>query len=107
MNNSHLLILVITASLVTIALRAVPFFIFNPKKGMPLVIKRVAYLLPTAIMGVLVIYCFKDYIVSPAMESIAAALAGIFVVVLHLWKRNTLLSIAVGTAVYMILIRVM
>lgn len=105
-STSYLIILVLTASIVTIFLRAVPFIIFNGQNKMPNGVKRVADLLPTAIMGVLVVYCFKGYIVTPNSEGIAAIIAAAIVVLIHLWKKNTLLSIALGTAVYMILIRI-
>ena len=40
------------------------------------------------------------------LAALAVALAVAAVVVLHLWKKNVLLSIAGGTALYMVLLQV-
>lgn len=117
-NVTDSLILVLTAAAVTFLLRAIPFLIFSGGRQMPLRIKRVVGLLPAAIMGVLVIYCLKgDIISAQAMISsqetagiggVLATVAALLVVVgVHLKKRNTLLSIAAGTIVYMVLLRVL
>ena len=63
-------------------------------------------MLPYAIMGMLVVYCLKDTTVLSWPYGIPELLACIVVVLLHLWRKNTLLSIAVGTACYMVLIQV-
>ena len=57
-------------------------------------------------MGMLVVYCLKDTTVLSWPYGIPELLACIVVVLLHLWRKNTLLSIAVGTACYMVLIQV-
>lgn len=83
---------------------------------MPPRLRRVVGFLPAAIMGVLVIYCLKGDILSAEdiitgkhtegiKSLIATAPALITVVLIHLKKRNTLLSIAAGTIVYMLLLR--
>ncbi len=100
------LVLILTASAVTILLRVFPFALFGGKRQMPEFLKTVAGLLPPAIIAVLVVYCLKSSIMNVTMESAAAAAATASTALIHLWKRNTLLSIAVGTIVYMVLIRV-
>lgn len=112
------LILVLTAAVMTFLLRAIPFIVFSGGRQMPPRLRRVVGFLPAAIMGVLVIYCLKgDIISTQAMISsketagiggVLATLAALLVVVgVHLKKRNTLLSIAAGTIVYMVLLRVL
>ena len=105
MRNSLLLILV--AALVTFALRALPFVIFSGGREMPTFIKRVADLMPAAIIAVLVIYCIKGELVMPGIGTINSVISIIVVILLHLWKRNILLSIFGGTAVYMMLLRLL
>ena len=104
-STNHALMIIILASLCTILTRAVPFIIWGGKRPMPKVVEHVADKLPTAIMAILVIYCVKG--ISPAAtgEFIGTIIALAAVVILHLWKRNLLLSIAAGTIIYMILIR--
>lgn len=74
---------------------------------MPPMVKKVADVMPPTIIAVLVVYCLKGQITSLTMDSVCAAVAVVSVVVTHLWKRQTLLSVAVGTIVYMVLIRVL
>ena len=63
-------------------------------------------MLPAAMMGLLVVYCLKDYSFTDIGQILPAGAAVLCVVLLHLWRKNTILSIAAGTAVYMALIRV-
>ena len=72
---------------------------------MQAVLKEIADKLPPAIMAVLVIYCRKGPLTVLGTETIAAAIAIAGIVILHLWKRITLLSVAAGTVLYMIFIR--
>ena len=104
MNVTHTIILIAAASIVTIILRAIPFLIFNGKNQMPASVKKVVDALPPAIISVLVVYCVKDYVLVPGSETVAAFTAIIAVALVHLWKKNTLFSIALGTVIYMILI---
>ena len=106
MNNTlYCILLVAVAAIVTLLLRALPFLVLGGKRQMPERLKKTADLLPPAIMGVLVIYCLKDYMLDINVTSYMALISVAAVVALHLWKRNTLLSIAVGTVLYMLLIR--
>ena len=104
--NRHALAIVLVCAAVTILLRALPFVCFGGKKGVPRWVASLGSTLPPAIMAALVIYCLKSVPFSPMADGAKQLLAAAVVVALHLWKRNTLLSIAAGTAVYMILIRI-
>lgn len=99
MNNMYLLIL--TSALVTMIIRFSPFIVF--KKNVPEIIKQLSSKLPYAIMTMLVVYCIKD---TNLTNLIPTVLSIGFVVLIHLKKKNTLLSIALGTLVYMILIHI-
>lgn len=106
-NVLHSILLIAITSVVTFALRAVPFILFGGERKMPPLVQKVADKLPPAIMAVLVIYCLKDSLLSIGAGTLATGIAVVTVVVLHLWKRNTLLSIFAGTAIYMLCIRVL
>ena len=95
------MILIAVVAVITFILRAIPFAVFGGKKEMPETVRQVAELLPAAIIAVLVIYCIKSDLVLPGMGTIATMTAVLVVVILHLWKRNILLSIFGGTVVYM------
>ena len=96
---SALLIAVMSAA--TILLRAAPFLIFRKKT--PAYILYLGRVLPAAIIGMLVIYCLKDTNLLSAPYGAPELIAGLLVAGLQAWKRNILLSILAGTAVYMLL----
>lgn len=88
----------------TMVTRFLPFFIFPEGKEPPRFITYLGKVLPYAVTGLLVVYCLKDAPSAPAhgaLEAIAIAAIYLF----HRWKHNTLLSIAGGTAVYMLLVQ--
>lgn len=101
--TTHTLILIAVIAAVTIFLRFAPFVIFS--KGMPKQIQYLGTVLPCAIMGMLVVYCLKNVSFIEAPYAIPEVLAVLFVVLLHQWKHNSLISIAGGTIFYMILIQ--
>ena len=106
--DSHLLFLVLAAAVVTFLLRALPFILFSGSRKMPPKVKSVVNALPPAIMGILVIFCLKDPLAKETFDLLSlfeSVISITVVVVLHVLKRNTLLSIFGGTLVYMLLIR--
>ena len=96
--------LIITMAIVTAFLRFLPFFIWNGKKKIPEVILYLGKVLPYSIMAMLVIYCLKSVKLTQIPFGIPEVLASLVVIFLHIWKRNTLVSIVAGTFVYMFLI---
>lgn len=92
-------------ALVTIALRFLPFLIFSGNKKTPAVIEYLGKVLPYSIMGMLVIYCLKGTDFSGPTHGIPEVIASLFVIIIHYLKKNTLLSIAGGTVLYMILVQ--
>ncbi len=106
MSKQYLLGAIVIMSLVTIMLRFIPFWVFKGGKKTPAKIAYLGKVLPHAIMGMLVVYCLKDIAVSSLSGWLPAVVASLTVVALHVWRRNTMLSIVAGTAVYMLLIRI-
>ena len=105
MPDLHSAKLVAVIALVTIALRFLPFLIFSGKRQTPAFISYLGKVLPFAIMGMLVVYCLKDISFTGAPFGIPEILGCAAVAGLHVWKRNTLLSIGVGTVCYMLLVQ--
>ena len=103
--NMHALLIVLICAGVTILLRAAPFFFFGGKDGVPRIVTKLGGMLPAAIMAALVVYCLKGVPFGTFADGARQLLAAAVVVAVHLLRRNTLLSIAAGTAVYMLLIR--
>ena len=105
MNKLHAAAIIAVVALVTAGLRFLPFLIFGESKSTPPLVSYLGRVLPYAIMGMLVIYCLKDVSLFSGSFGIPEALGCIVVVLLHIWKRDTLLSIGAGTVCYMLLVQ--
>ena len=101
----HDILLIIVAVLVTAATRFIPFLIFGEKRKTPAIIEYLGTVLPCAIMGMLVVYCLKDISFLASPFGIPEIISCIVVAALHIWKRNSLLSIGGGTVCYMLLVQ--
>ena len=96
-------VLIGVMAVVTVLLRAMPFILFQKKT--PKYISYLGKVLPPAIIGMLVIYCLKDVNFLAGTHGVPELLAIAITVILHLLKRNMLLSVAAGTVSYMLLIQ--
>ena len=105
MNELYSAKMIAAIALVTIALRFLPFLIFSGKRKTPAYISYLGKVLPFAIMGMLVVYCLRNISFTSGSFGIPELLGCALVVILHLWKRNTLLSISGGTVFYMIMVQ--
>lgn len=103
---SHSAVLVAVIAVVTALMRFLPFLLFPEGKQRPAVIDYLCRYLPAAIMGMLVVYCLKNVTPLVPPHGIPELIALAAVILLHLWKRNSLISIFGGTAVYMLLVQV-
>lgn len=92
-------------ALVTALLRFFPFLIFRGRKTTPGLIEKLGRILPSAVIGMLVVYCLKDMSFSSSTGWLPAIIASVLVGILHVWKRNTLLSVISGTVCYMMLVQ--
>ena len=102
----HSIEIIAVAAIVTFIIRAIPFVAFGGKREVPVTVTYLGKVLPPAIMVILVIYCMKGIHLLSGSHGIPELLSIAVVTALHVWKRNTLLSIAVGTSFYMILVQV-
>ena len=105
MTDLHTIGLIAVMSLVTMALRFLPFLLFGGSKKVPAFVSYLGRVLPYAIMGMLVVYCLKGVSWTNPPHGVPELLAILAVVGLHLWKRNALLSIGAGTVLYMLLVQ--
>ena len=105
MDKLHSGLIVAVVALVTALLRFLPFWVFGEKRKTPPIITYLGTRLPYAIMGMLVVYCLKDVALTAAPFGIPELIGCVLVAVLHIWKRNTLLSIGLGTLTYMLLVQ--
>ena len=102
----QILAIILAVSLGTQITRWLPFLLFPESKQPPKAVLYLGKVLPPAMMGLLVVYCFKNVSWLSGSHGAPELLATAAVVGLHLWKKNVLLSIAGGTAMYMVLLQV-
>ena len=86
--------------------RWLPFWLFPENKEPPAAVTYLGRVLPAATMGLLVVYCLKGVSWLAAPHGAPELVSVLAVVLLHRWKSNVLLSIAGGTALYMLLVQV-
>lgn len=99
------MIAIIAMALVTYGIRLGPFILFGGGKQTPEWVRYIGKVLPPAVMGMLIVYSLKHIAFLKVSSSLPVLIAIAVTTVLHLWKRNNLLSILSGTAVYMFLIQ--
>lgn len=97
--------LVAVIAAVTLLTRFLPFLLFGGKQRPPKAILYLGQALPCAIMGMLVVYCLRSVTPLAAPYGVPEAVGILLAVLLHIWKRNTLLSIGASTAAYMLLVQ--
>ena len=105
MPDLHSALMIAVIALVTAALRFLPFLIFRENRKTPPLVSYLGQVLPYAIMGMLVIYCLKGISFAAFPFGIPEIIGCLVVILLHIWKRNTLLSIGAGTVCYMLLVQ--
>ena len=96
---------VAVSAVITFLLRAMPFLLFHGERKMPEWLVKLGSVLPSAIMAVLIVYCLRGAKGDMAHTGIPGLIATLLTAASYWWKHQTLLSIFLGTAVYMILIR--
>ena len=99
------IITIVCVVLGTMVTRFLPFLIFPEGKEPPEFIRHLGNVLPYAVIGLLVVYCLKGITPLAYPYGLPELISVAAVVVLHLWKGNTLASIALGTVCYMVLVQ--
>ncbi len=101
MTTAYAIAMIAVAAICTFATRVAPFLLFNGSKPIPPIIRYLGSTLPPAVIALLVVYCLKNvgWVTVPELLCIAIT------ALLHVWKHNNLLSIGVGTVLYMVLIQ--
>ncbi len=103
--RAYPLLQILVMAVVTAALRFLPFLVFPDGKKRPRIISYLGAVLPYSVMAMLVVYCLKGVTPMVWPHGLPELVAILAVVGLHLWKKNTLLSIFGGTAFYMVLVQ--
>ncbi|MDL2293294.1 AzlD domain-containing protein [Ruminococcaceae bacterium OttesenSCG-928-D13] len=99
------LLAILIMALVTLATRALPFILFPAGRPTPRYVVYLGKVLPFAITAMLVVYCLKDVRLTAAPFGLPELIALVVVAGLFLWRKNSLLAIAAGTVLYMVLVQ--
>ena len=105
MTTAQSLITIGIIALGTVFTRFLPFWLFPKGKPAPRIVAYLGKVLPCAVMGLLVVYCLKDVQPAAAPYGLPELIAVAATAGLHVWKKNTLLSVGVGTVLYMLLVQ--
>lgn len=89
----------------TVLTRFLPFLLFPAGKPTPKYIQYLGMVLPSAVFGLLVVYCLRNVSLFTGSHGLPEAISIAAVIGLHIWKRQMLLSIAGGTMCYMLLVQ--
>ncbi|WP_293686870.1 branched-chain amino acid transporter permease [uncultured Phascolarctobacterium sp.] len=89
----------------TMVTRFLPFVLFPANKKTPPLVVFLGKMLPTAVMGMLVVYSLKDTQLLGGYHGLPEAIAVALTVLLQATVRNLLLTIAAGTISYMLLVQ--
>ena len=104
-NEKHALIILLVMGAVTLATRILPVLIFGRGEKVPPYILYLGRVVPYTAMGLLIVYCLKDVSLLEAPHGLPELIALAVVAGSYLWKRNTILSVVIGTVVYMVLVQ--
>ena len=101
----HAMIVIIVMGLAVLATRIVPVLIFGRGEKVPEFILYLGRVVPYTAMGLLIVYCLRDVPVLDAPHGLPELISLAVVTLTYLWKRNTIFSVVIGTALYMFLVQ--
>ena len=99
------LIIILLIAFITFLIRIIPFILFPANKKTPKYVVYLGSVLPYAIIGMLIVYCLKKVSTSIFPFGLPELISILFIVIIHMWKKNSLLSIGGGTIFYMLLVQ--
>jgi branched-subunit amino acid transport protein AzlD len=105
MTAVQILLTVAAVAVGTALTRYGAFWLFPAGKKTPRVVQYLGTALPPAVFGLLVVYCLKNVKLLSGSHGLPELIAIAVVTVLHLWKKQLLLSVAAGTVCYMLLVQ--
>ncbi len=103
--NAHAMIVIVVMGLAVLATRIVPVLIFGRGEKVPEFIMYLGRVVPYTAMGLLIVYCLRDVPVLEAPHGLPEVISLAVVTLTYLWKRNSILSVVIGTALYMFLVQ--
>lgn len=104
-DTRHAMIVIAVMGLAVLATRIVPVLIFGRGEKVPEFILYLGRVVPYTAMGLLIVYCLRDVPVLDSPHGLPEIISLAVVTLSYLWKRNSILSVVIGTALYMFLVQ--
>lgn len=101
----QIILTIVAVALGAMATRFTPFLLFPEGKQPPELVTYLGNVLPPVMMGLLVVYCLKGISIQTSPHGLPELISIVFIVLIHTWRKNVLLSIGCGTALYMFLVQ--
>ncbi len=105
MTISQELITIALCALASLIMRFLPFVVLSTRKPTPKYVQYLGKVLPAATYSMIVVYCLRHVDFTYLPSFVPEVVAILFTIGVHVWKRETVISIFAGTLLYMILIR--
>lgn len=94
-------------ALAVVLTRFLPFLAFPSESHTPRFVKYLGRFLASAVFGMLVVYCMKDVPLTSGRHGWPELVGIAVTILLHVWRRNLLLTMCGGTACYMLLVNLL
>lgn len=104
-DTRHAMIVIVAMGLAVLATRIMPVLIFGRGEKVPEYILYLGRVVPYTAMGLLIVYCLRDVPVFDSPHGLPEIISLAVVTATYLWKRNTILSVVIGTVLYMFLVQ--
>ena len=101
-DTGHIAVLVAVSAAVTWALRALPFAVLAPMRHSA-VVRYLSLHMPLGVMVMLALYTVRDVPEATGRQQLWLVIAVLVTGGLQVWRRHALLSIFVGTGIYVAL----
>jgi branched-subunit amino acid transport protein AzlD len=105
MSVQEAFITIIAIAVATVSTRAVAFFLFPAGRPTPPYISYLGRVLPCATIALLIVYCLKHIKPMENPHGLPEIISIALVIAIQYFGRNTLISIIIGTVIYMMLIQ--
>ena len=105
MSTKEVYIAIAVVAAITFGIRMFPLFFFSRRDTIPKIVRDLGNLLPYSMMGLLIVYCLRTMRFTAPGEYVPLIVATLVTALSYLWKRKSIVSIILGTAVYMFFIQ--
>ena len=105
MTDIDAMLIILVIGLATLLTRILPVLIFGRGEKVPGYIVYLGKVVPYTAMGLLIVYCLRDVSFLEGSHGLPEIIALAVVSISYIWKKNAILSVVIGTVLYMFLLQ--